>query len=456
MTLKSITTAAAVFFFCFMPLRAQESEPFVHYKSDGYDWPKDQAVLEKLDKWQDLKFGILIHWGLYSVPGIVESWNLCNEDWVVRPEGSTYEGYKQWYWGLAEDFNPIAFNPAQWAQISEDAGMKYVVFTTKHHDGFCMYDTKYSDFSIAKGPFGGNPRKDVARHVFDAYKDKGFMIGAYFSKPDWHCEWFWNPYYATPDRHPNYNPRKHPEWWKNYVQYTQNQLREVTSYSPLDILWLDGGWISGEQVGLDGILKEARKINPGLISVDRTIRGQNENYQTPEKLVPDKIIDNPWESCMPLGNDWGWTPDPHYKPAGYIINTLIEIVAKGGCFLLGVGPTAQGLIDDDAAAILKEIGNWLALNGEAIYATRPAAVCNDGNVWFTKAKDGKTMYAIYALPQGGTLPESITWSSFRPKGKVTVLSNGRKLKASVKKGKVTVDIPSGLAQESIALKFECK
>ena len=168
---------------------------FVHEQSDGYVWPDDPAVLEKLDQWQDLKFGVLMHWGLYSVPGIVESWNLCNEDWIVRPEGSTYEGYKQWYWGLSKVFNPVRFNPEQWADVFEDAGMKYMIFTTKHHDGFCMFDTEYTDFSVAKaGPFSGNPKKDIAKYVFDAFRPKGFMIGAYFSKPDWHCEWFWNPY----------------------------------------------------------------------------------------------------------------------------------------------------------------------------------------------------------------------------------------------------------------------
>lgn len=457
MTLKTITIAAALLSFC-AGAYAQEDEPFVHYKSDGYDWPTDRAVLQKLDEWQDLKFGIIIHWGLYSVPGIVESWNLCNEDWVVRPEESTYEGYKQWYWGLAKEFNPTEFNPEQWAQVSKDAGMKYVVFTTKHHDGFCLYDSKYTDFSIANGPFKSSPRKDAARFVFDAFRNQGFMVGAYFSKPDWHCQWFWNPYYATPDRNPNYDPQKRPDWWGNYVQYTGNQLSEITTnFAPLDILWLDGGWVSGDKVGLDGILKEARRMNPGLISVDRTIRGQNENYQTPEKLVPDSRIDNPWESCMPLGNDWGWTPDPHYKPAAYIINTLIQITAKGGCFLLGVGPTAQGLIDDEAAARLREIGDWLLLNGEAIYSTRPAPVYNDGDIWFTQSKDGKTTYAIYALPERASLPQSISWTGNVPKGgKVTVLANGRQLKATVKKGRVTVTIPAGLPQESFALRFERK
>ena len=126
-------------------LSAIAQNSFVHEQSDGYVWPTDPAVLEKLDQWQDLKFGVLMHWGLYSVPGIVESWNLCNEDWIVRPEGSTYEGYKQWYWGLSKEFNPVDFNPEQWADVFEDAGMKYMIFTTKHHDGFCMFDAVSCD-----------------------------------------------------------------------------------------------------------------------------------------------------------------------------------------------------------------------------------------------------------------------------------------------------------------------
>ena len=265
---------------------AQEENSFVHEQSDGYQWPTDPAVLEKLDAWQDLKFGVLMHWGLYSVPGIVESWSICNEDWITRPEGSTYEGYKQWYWGLAKEFNPTEFNPQQWARVFKDAGMKYMIFTTKHHDGFCLFDSEYTDFSIAKaGPFAGNPKADAAKYVFDAFRAEDFMIGAYFSKPDWHCEWFWNPYYATPRRGINYKVEQHPDWWQNYVTFTQNQLRELTGgrYGKLDILWLDGGWIAGEQVGLSDILVEARKVSPGLISVDRTIQGPNENYQTPER-----------------------------------------------------------------------------------------------------------------------------------------------------------------------------
>ena len=436
---------------------AAQENSFVHKQADGYQWPTDPAVLEKLDQWQDLKFGVLMHWGLYSVPGIVESWNICNEDWIRRPEGSTYEGYKQWYWGLSKEFNPVDFNPGQWAQVFRDAGMKYMIFTTKHHDGFCLFDSQYTDFSLAKaGPFARHPKADAAKYVFDAFREKNFMIGAYFSKPDWHCEWFWNPYYATPRRGINYKVEQHPDWWENYVRFTKNQLTELTGgrYGKLDILWLDGGWIRGDQVGLDEVLPEARRVSPGLICVDRTIQGPNENYQTPERSVPEGQIDHPWESCITLGNDWGWTPRRNYKTARKVIDILAEIVAKGGCFVLGVGPTPEGIIEDQAVAILNEIGEWLGRCGEAIYRTRITPKYNCGQTWFTVSKDGKTGYAVYALPDGETLPAELHWCGNLPKGgKVTILNNGKKVKATVKDGKVTLKLPKGLRQEPLALKF---
>ena len=273
-----------------MNVSAQEVQGFVHQRSTDYEWPTDQEVLNKLDKWQDQKFGVLFHWGLYSVPGIVESWSICSEDvdWISRKKDLTYDEYKKWYWGLKDSLNPTQFDPAKWADIMQDAGMKYMIFTTKHHDGFCMFDSKYTDFSIANGPFGTDPRKNVARHVFDAFRQKDFMIGCYFSKPDWHCEWFWNPYFATPNRRQNYKKDRHPDWWKNYQEFTYNQMDELmTDYGKFDILWLDGGWVTGDDVNLDKLLTKVRtSTQPGLISVDRTIRGRNENYQTPERSIP--------------------------------------------------------------------------------------------------------------------------------------------------------------------------
>lgn len=441
-----------------MGATAQEQNSFVHEqsKASDYVWPTDPEVLAKIDKWQDQKFGVLFHWGIYSVPGIVESWSICSEDWITR-NMDNYEAYKNWYWGLKDKFNPTKFNPEQWADVMEDAGMKYMIFTTKHHDGFCMFDSKYSDFSIAKGPFKDNPRKDVARYVFDAFRNKGFMMGCYFSKPDWHCQWFWNPYYATPNRRINYKKEQHPDWWKNYQDFTENQLNELmTNYGHFDILWLDGGWITGEEIRLDNVLEKARKRYPGLISVDRTIRGKNENYQTPERGVPATQLDYPWESCITLSNDWGWVPNAPFKSPQKVIGTLAEITAKGGCLLLGVGPTPEGEIEPAVVERLHAIGEWLRVNGKAIYNTRTTPNYHCGNLWFTADKDGRTLYAIYALPDGETLPATLEWTGNEPVGKVKLLKGNKTLKCVKKDGKVQVTLPKGIANEPVALQFTIK
>ena len=440
-------------------MQAQEAQSFVHQQSntEDYVWPTDPQVLTKLKHWQDQKFGVLMHWGLYSVPGIVESWSICSEDWIVRERKPTYEEDKAWYWSQKDSLNPVNFDPSKWADVMKKAGMKYMIFTTKHHDGFCMFDTKYTDFSIAHGPFGKDPRHNIAKEVFDAYRNKGFMIGCYFSKPDWHSKWFWNPYYATPNRRINYKKQQHPDWWQNYRKFTQNQLNELTTdYGNIDILWLDGGWITGDEIGLDTILVDARKRNPGMISVDRTIRGKNENYQTPEQGIPAKQLDIPWESCITLSHAWGWTPNAKFKSPNKVIGILSEIVAKGGCLALGVGPKADGTLQPEVVNTLLRIGSWLNKNGQAIYSTVNAAHYNDGKVWFTADKNGKTLYAIYALEDGEKTPKTITWTENKPKGKLVLLQNGKSVKYTVKGNQVTVTLPSGLKNEPLAFKFNSK
>lgn len=440
-------------------IQAQEAQSFVHQQSntEDYVWPTDPQVLTKLKHWQDQKFGVLMHWGLYSVPGVVESWSICSEDWIVRERKPTYEEDKAWYWSQKDSLNPVNFDPSKWADVMKKAGMKYMIFTTKHHDGFCMFDTKYTDFSIAHGPFGKDPRHNIAKEVFDAYRNKGFMIGCYFSKPDWHSKWFWNPYYATPNRRINYKKQQHPDWWQNYRKFTQNQLNELTTdYGNIDILWLDGGWITGDEIGLDTILVDARKRNPGMISVDRTIRGKNENYQTPEQGIPAKQLDIPWESCITLSHAWGWTPNAKFKSPNKVIGILSEIVAKGGCLALGVGPKADGTLQPEVVNTLLKIGSWLNKNGQAIYSTVNATHYNDGKVWFTANKNGKTLYAIYALEDGEKTPKTITWTENKPKGKLVLLQNGKSVKYTVKGNQVTVTLPSGLKNEPLAFKFNSK
>jgi alpha-L-fucosidase len=445
----------------------------VHPQSMEYEWPKDSLVRQKLDQWQDQKFGMIIHWGLYAVPGIIESWSLCDEDWITRDSTSDYAEYKKWYWGLSKDFNPVHFNPDQWASAAKNAGMKYLVFTTKHHDGFCMWDTKQTDFNIAKGPFKDNPKADVAKYVFDAFRKQGMMVGAYFSKPDWHSENYWWPLHATPDRNNNYDIRKFPWRWQKFKDYTYNQIQELmTGYGKMDLLWLDGGWVRpletvtdevrnwgaaipawSQDIDMPKIAAMARKNQPGLLVVDRTVHGAYENYQTPEQSIPAKQQDHPWESCITLGGAWGYVPNENFKSSSTVIGKLIEVVAKGGSLLLGVGPTAEGLMQEKAVEKLNEIGGWLSKNGEAIYGTRITPVYHDGDTWFTKSKDDKKLYALVTVAEGSNAPAVINWTGNVPKkgSKMKLLATGAPLTWKAEGDKVTVNIPAAAQVPTAAL-----
>lgn len=458
-TLMKIKTLFIAISFIFIST-AYPQQGFVHQQSEGYVVPTDEKVLQKLDRWQDLKFGVLFHWGLYSVPGMVESWSICSEDvdWIPRDSTMTYSDYKKWYWDLKDQFNPTDFDPDQWATVMEKAGMKYAIFTTKHHDGFNMFDTRETDFSIANGPFKNHPKADVAKFVFEAFRKKNFMIGAYFSKPDWHNQNYWWDYYATPNRSVNYKIERHPQRWENFKKFTYNQLNEITSnYGDMDILWLDGGWVAPprQDIDMDHIAGMVRRNQPGILIVDRTVKGKHENYQTPERSIPDEPLPYPWESCIPLSNDWGWVPNAPYKSAQKVINTLIEITAKGGCLLLGVGPTAQGLIEQPVAERLKKVGEWLEVNGEGIYNTRTTPIYKSENTWFTAGKDNKHLYAIYALPENEKLPSTIEWEGNSPaKGaRMTLLQNNKRVKWRSDGTKTTVFLPKNLKQESLILSF---
>jgi alpha-L-fucosidase len=474
---KLLIAVLVLLFLLIFPKRGS-GQGNLHQQSSAYEWPADPLVKARLDKWQDQKFGMIIHWGIYAVPGIIESWSVCSEDWIERDSTKSYDDYKKWYFGLSKEFNPVKFDPSVWAKAGKDAGMKYLVFTTKHHDGFAMFDTKTSDYSIAKGPFANNPKKDVAKYVFDAFRKEGFMIGAYFSKPDWHSEYYWWPKYATADRNNNYDLRKHPWRWNKFKDYTYNQITELMhNYGSMDILWLDGGWVRpletvndevrawgaaipawSQDIDMPKIVGMARKAQPGLLVVDRTVHGPYENYQTPEQKIPEGQLDHPWESCITLGGAWGFVNNEQYKPAGQVIHSLIEIVAKGGSLLLGVGPKADGTIPTEAITRLEEIGNWLTVNGKAIYNTRITKVYHDGDTWFTQSKDGRTKYALTCLKKDQTLPGYISWKGNVPaKGsKVILLQNQRQLKWAQVGEEVRVWLPKELPADLPALAFEFK
>jgi alpha-L-fucosidase len=449
----------------------------VHQQSSGYEWPSDPLVREKLEKWRDEKFGMIIHWGLYAVPGIIESWELCSEDWIERDSTISYEQYKQWYWRLNKDFNPVKFDPEQWARAAKDAGMRYVVFTTKHHDGFNMFDTRQSDFKITNGPFANHPKSNVAKYVFEAFRNEGFMIGAYFSKPDWHSEYFWWKKYATPDRNVNYDIRKYKWRWNKFKEFTHNQISELVSdYGQIDILWLDGGWVRpietvtdevrawgarippwSQHIDMSRVAEIARKSQPGILIVDRTVHGPYENYQTPEQRIPAQRLEVPWESCITLGGAWGYVPNDRFKTAGEVIHMLVEVVAKGGNLLLGVGPDAQGLLKDEQILRLREIGSWLSKNGDAIYKTRSVANFKSGNTFFTRGYDGK-YYAISCFKKDEPVAGFITWNGNTPKkgSAIKLLGSDMKLKWEVEGDVTKVYLPGSVrkaAAPAIALSF---
>ncbi|GGF68457.1 alpha-L-fucosidase [Wenyingzhuangia marina] len=438
------------------------------YEDERYVPETDPLVLEKLDEWQDQKFGLLMHWGTYSQWGIVESWSICPEDygWCERTKGSDPSNYNQYvkdYEDLRKTFNPTKFDPTKWAKAAKDAGMKYMVFTTKHHDGFNMFDTKYSDYKITSPevPFSKNPKANITKEVFDAFRKENMWIGAYFSKPDWHNKNYWDPYFPPFDRNVNYNPATYPEKWQKYVDFTHNQILELlTDYGSVDILWLDGGWVAktpkeeikqgyvakfkenesengfikhrvvNQDIKMDELVVKARKKQPGLIVVDRAVHGKNQNYLTPENRVPEKTLPYPWESCITSGGGWSYTPDAKYLSGREGIHMLIDVVAKGGNLLLNVAPGPDGTWQQGAYDLLADYGAWLDVNGSAIYNTKPIAPFKEDNICMTQNKK-ENVFLFYMAKEGeNTIPSEIIVKSINPKKgtKITLLGSKIKLK----------------------------
>jgi alpha-L-fucosidase len=326
-----------------------------------------------------------------------------------------------------------------------------------------MFDTRQTDFSIARGPFASHPKADVARWVFDSFRRRGFMTGAYFSKPDWHSQYYWWDKYATPTRNVNYDITKNRWRWNQFKQFTHRQIEELMSgYGPLDILWLDGGWVCprpsnpalNQDIDMASMAAMARRHQPGLLVVDRTVHGPYENYQTPEQAIPSTQLTQPWETCMTLGRDWGHVPGQPLKSAARVVHSLVEIVAKGGSLLLGVGPTPEGLIAPNVVERLAEIGRWTSANGRAIYGTRPTEHYNDGRTWFTRSRDGRALYSIHCVE--GEMPKKISWRGNTPEkgSKVVLLQTGRRVRWSAEGDVTTVTVPAGLAADLPALAFE--
>ncbi|WP_269924039.1 alpha-L-fucosidase [Enterococcus innesii] len=364
-------------------------------------------IKEKIEWFKNQKLGVIFHWGLYAEAGIVESWQLSKEDNWARRKGAwreNLEDLRRDYWSLIQTFNPQKFDPKSWAILSKQAGFKYMLFTSKHHDGFAMYDTKYSSYKITsqQAKFHTNSKADILAHVNEAFREEGLSVGTYYSKPDWHCPYYWEPNSDPIGRYASYDPLKKPKTWQQFNKFVDDQLTEiVTNYGPIDILWLDGGWVNrdnNEILDMPTIVNHIRNVQSDVLIVDRTIGGPYEDYVTPERKVPKNIPRKAWETNIPLAKNWGYVPNDVYKTFEEIIDTFIEVVALGGNLILGVGPKPDGTLPEEAVELMSKLGEWIAMYGDGIFDTRPVENWNIKNCFLT-AKDNK-LFIFYKNTYG--------------------------------------------------------
>ena len=374
---------------------------------EHYIRPEDPRILNRLEWFQDQKLALMMHWGIYSQMGMVESWALSDgdSDWSrgCVDWDTDIQSFKKDYTDLYKSFNPIRFQPDKWAEAAKDGGFKYLIFTTKHHDGFCMWDTKYTPYKVTNPscPFSVNKRANIVAHVFEAFRRKNLGIAAYFSKADWHVPSYWAKDQlkgSFSSRGPSYVPAENPKLWEQFVQFTHDQVMElVTEYGRLDILWFDAGWVcrqSGQDIRIEELIEKARKVQPWLLSADRTCGGIAENYITPEQSVPSNPLTVPWESCVSMGNGFAYSYDDTFKSTRVLLRMLIDIVAKGGNLALNVAPQPDGRLPWPAYKRMAEMGAWLRQYGDAIYGTRICApYVTDGFAFTQKAKENK----VYAF-----------------------------------------------------------
>jgi alpha-L-fucosidase len=419
--------------------------------------PKAAVVESKQQKdvrmkwWREARFGMFIHWGLYAVPA--GEWNGATNhaEWIrttAKIPLATYDSF-------VTQFNPTKFDAMQWVKMAKDAGMKYIVVTTKHHDGFAMYDSKVSDFDIMSTPFG----RDIVKELAEACQKENITLCFYHSIMDWH--------------HPDYLPRR--DWEKDrsadgaefsrYIEYMKSQLKELlTNYGKIGVVWFDGEWESTwtHDHGKD-LYQYVRRLQPSVVINNRVDKGRDGmggftkdkdaigDFGTPEQEIPATGTPGvAWESCMTMNNNWGYNShDNNWKSSTDLIHKLVDIASKGGNFLLNVGPTAEGLFPQPAIERLSEIGAWMKVNGESVYGTGASPFRNIqwGRCTQKPTATGTRLYLnVFEWPDDGKLVlpglSNIVTASFELAGK-------QKLKGAKQDGNYVVDV-SGLTKDAIS------
>lgn len=346
--------------------KAQDKQPIIILNESRADHDV------RMQWWRDARFGLFIHWGLYAVPAGEWKGKTDYGEWIRHSGEIPLQEYEK----FLEQFNPVKFNAEQWVRTAKEAGMKYIVITSKHHDGFCLFDSKYTDFCIRSTPF----KRDILKELAQACRKEGMKLCFYHSIMDWH--------------HPDYLPRR--EWettrtsdgadFERFVLYLKNELKELlTNYGDIGVLWFDGNWEStwSNERGRD-LYNYVRSLQPNIIINNRVGQpppsesgvgfrdiGVVGDYGTPEQEIPATGLPGMnWETCMTMNDHWGYNRhDLNFKSTEELLHNLADIASKGGNFLLNVGPTSEGLFPQTSINRLHDIGEWMNVNGEAIYGT---------------------------------------------------------------------------------------